>query len=121
MREGKPITLSNSEPEPDIVVAQLPRSQYLEHHPFPNNIHLLVEVSKATRNYDLSTKKTLYAKENIPEYWVVYLANKKLIVYRYPQGQDYQQEIEVLATESISPLAFPDILITVSDIFTVDG
>lgn len=119
VRESKPITLSNSEPEPDIVVAKLPRSQYIEHHPFPENIELVVEVSKATRSYDISTKKALYAKEKIPEYWVVDIKNRKLIVYRFPEAEDYQQSREFSATETVSPLGFEDISIPVSDIFAI--
>lgn len=119
VRENKPIALSNSEPEPDIVVAKLPRSQYIDHHPFPENIELLVEVSKATRSYDISTKKTLYAREKIPEYWVVDINDRKLIVYRFPEAEDYRQKREFSASETVSPLAFPDFSISVSDIFAI--
>lgn len=119
VRENKPITLSNSEPEPDIGVAKLPRSQYIHHHPFPENIELLVEVSKATRNYDISTKKALYAQEKIPEYWVVDIKARKLIVYCFPEAEDYRQQSEFSGTETVSPLAFSDISIPVSDIFAI--
>ncbi|MDJ1168790.1 Uma2 family endonuclease [Roseofilum sp. BLCC_M154] len=119
VREAKPITLSQSEPEPDIVVAKLPRSQYIDHHPFPENIELVVEVSKATRNYDISAKKELYARETIPEYWIVDIQNKTLIVYRAPQDSDYQERQEFSVTEVVSPFAFPDIVISVSDVFAV--
>ena len=120
VRENKPITLSNSEPEPDIVVAKLPRSQYLEHHPFPTNIVLLVEVSKSTLERDTSVKKKVYARENIPEYWVVDVAGRKLIVYRLPASGDYQQRTELSANETIFPLAFPDVEIAIAQIFSVD-
>ncbi|MEM9540297.1 MAG: Uma2 family endonuclease [Cyanobacteria bacterium P01_E01_bin.42] len=119
IRESKPITLSNSEPEPDIVVARLPRSQYIEHHPFPEDISLLIEVSKATRNRDLSTKKQLYAAANIPEYWIVDIKNRKLIVFRSPESGDYQQSIALSVSETVSPLAFPDLAIAVSEIFAI--
>lgn len=92
VREAKPITLSNSEPEPDIVVAKLPRSQYIEYHPFSPNIDIVLEVSKATRSYDMSAKKALYAREKIPEYWIVDIKNIRLIVYRFTEGEDYQQK-----------------------------
>jgi Uma2 family endonuclease len=119
VRENKPITLSNSEPEPDIAVVELPRSQYLEHHPYADNILLLVEVSKSTLDYDTSVKKKIYAQENIPEYWVVDVKGRKLITYRFPSSNDYQQTTEWLSGTTISPLAFPDIKINISDIFSV--
>ncbi|MBE9128749.1 MULTISPECIES: Uma2 family endonuclease [unclassified Coleofasciculus] len=119
VRENKPITLSNSEPEPNIVIAKLPRSQYLDHHPFPTDILLLVEVSKSTLERDTSVKKKIYARENIPDYWVVDVANRKLIVYRSPGSGDYEQRAELSSTEKISPLAFFDIEIAIGQIFSV--
>ncbi|NEQ21179.1 MAG: Uma2 family endonuclease [Microcoleus sp. SIO2G3] len=119
VRENKPITLSNSEPEPDITIAKLPRSQYLEHHPFPTDILLLVEVSKSTLERDTSVKKKIYARENILEYWVVDVVGRKLIVYRSPVSGDYQQRIELSASETISPLVFPDVEIAIAQIFSV--
>ncbi|MBP0014899.1 MAG: Uma2 family endonuclease [Roseofilum sp. SBFL] len=119
VREAKPITLSTSEPEPDIVVAKLPRSQYIDHHPFPQDIELVVEVSKATQSYDMSAKKALYAQENIPEYWIVDINSRTVMVYRFPQGNDYRDRKVFSVTEEVFPLAFPDLLIPVSDIFTI--
>ncbi len=52
--ESHPITLNNSpysrasEPEPDIAIVQLPESIYDAHHPYPENIYWLIEVSKET-------------------------------------------------------------------------
>lgn len=44
---GKPITLPNgSEPEPDIAVIQRLGRQYLQHHPYPENIFWVIEYSK---------------------------------------------------------------------------
>jgi Uma2 family endonuclease len=119
VRENKPVTLSTSEPEPDIVIAQLPRSQYIEHHPYPENILLLVEVSKSTLNYDTSVKKKIYSQENIPEYWVVDVKGRKLIVHRSPLSGDYREQVELLSGAKIAPLAFPDLELKISDIFSV--
>ncbi len=119
VRENKPITLSNSEPEPDIAVVKLPRSQYFQNHPYSENILLLVEISKSTLDYDTSIKKKIYAQENIPEYWVVDVNNRKVIVYRSPALNTYEQSREYSSGEKISPLAFPDINININDIFCV--
>jgi Uma2 family endonuclease len=101
------------------VLAKLPRSQYLEHHPFPTNILLLVEVSKSRLERVTSVKKKIYARDNISEYWVVDVLEKKLIVYRSPVSGDYQQRIELPASETISPWAFPDVEIAIAQIFSV--
>jgi len=57
IREAHPITLSGSEPEPDIAVVKLPRSQYQNRHPMPEDILFLIEVSNSTLAYDLQLRK----------------------------------------------------------------
>src|SRR4051812_26988561 len=47
-----PITLAESEPEPDLAVARGPDTQYLDRHPGPEEIVLLVEVSDSTLAFD---------------------------------------------------------------------
>lgn len=48
IRSSKPITLTNdSEPEPDIAIMQRLGREYLEHHPYPENIFWLVEPAKS--------------------------------------------------------------------------
>ncbi|MFE1747424.1 Uma2 family endonuclease [Coleofasciculus sp. H7-2] len=77
---SKTITLPNeSEPEPDIAIVQRLEHEYLEPHPYPENIFCLIEYSDSTLDKDWQTKSKVYAEVNIPEYWVVNL--KKRISY----------------------------------------
>ncbi|AFY70105.1 protein of unknown function DUF820 [Thalassoporum mexicanum PCC 7367] len=117
VRENKPITLADSEPEPDIAVVKLPRSQYLQHHPFAEHILLVVEVAKSSLPYDRTIKKELYAQANIPEYWLVDLQNRRVMVWRSPQGKTYQTELECNLADLLSMAAFPKLSITVASIF----
>ncbi|MEM9507177.1 MAG: Uma2 family endonuclease, partial [Cyanobacteria bacterium P01_E01_bin.35] len=39
--ESYPITLDNSEPEPDIAAVRLPNGNYLNHHPYPQDVYWL--------------------------------------------------------------------------------
>jgi Uma2 family endonuclease len=89
IREAHPITLSNSEPEPDIAIVKLPKSKYFENHPIPQDILWLVEISDTTLTYDLNRKKEIYAAANIAEYWVADLKNKKLTVFTQPSNNNY--------------------------------
>lgn len=50
---------------------------------------LLVEIADTTLAYDRSTKRVLYARNGIPEYWLANLIQGVLEVYRHPQGLDY--------------------------------
>jgi Uma2 family endonuclease len=116
IRQAHPITLSNSEPEPDIVLCKAPNSNYYNRHPYPDDIYLVVEISYTTLKYDLSTKKSIYARDNIKEYWVIDVENKKVIVFKHPQNGDYlfRQEYKqgALTLES-----YPNIEINVENLF----
>lgn len=48
IRSQLPITLSTSEPEPDIAVVRIDPGGYADHHPAPNEILLLIEVAHTT-------------------------------------------------------------------------
>lgn len=108
VRSGHPITLSDSEPEPDIVLAQLPETRYDERHPYPKDIYLLIEISYSTLEYDLAQKKQAYAEAGIFEYWIIDLKHRQLIVFRDPENGDYQHQSKV-SRGTIQPIAFPEI------------
>jgi Uma2 family endonuclease len=116
IRFAKPITLPNdSEPEPDIAIVQRLGREYLEHHPYPENIFWLIEYSDSTLVKDLETKTKIYAEVGIPEYWVVNLKSRYLIIFRDPQDGDYASKL-TLKAGTVNPLAFPDVGISVSAI-----
>ncbi len=113
--QAQPITLDNSEPEPDVTVAKLPETRYLNHHPYPQDIYWLIEVSNRTLNKDLNQKIITYARNGIPEYWVIDLVNKKLIIHTQVQNNGYAQITEY-TTGTVSSLAFPDIAIALNEL-----
>ena len=92
IRECKGVTLPTSEPQPDIAVVE--NRRYGEHHPYPENIYLLIEIAKSRPTRDLETKRKIYAKASICEYWVFDLEKQELRVFRDIQGEgetvDYQ-------------------------------
>ena len=116
VRPPAPITLSNSEPEPDIAVVRGTWEDCRDRHPGVNDIFLLVEVSRSTLRFDRSTKVALYGSEGIEEYWIVDLQNRCLEVYRNPGNGGYGDR-QVLTEGAIAPLAFPDCVIQVESLF----
>ncbi|MEL6493073.1 MAG: Uma2 family endonuclease [Cyanobacteria bacterium J06621_3] len=116
VRQAKPITLPNqSEPEPDIAVVQDLGREYLNHHPYPENVFWIIEYSESSLSKDLGIKTNVYADVNIPEYWVVNLKSRVLIVFREPVEGQYTTRQEY-TSGTIASLAFPDIPIKVSTI-----
>lgn len=116
VRFNGPITLSNSEPEPDIAIVRLPESSYSNRHPNPQDIFWIIEVAKTSLKKDLETKLTIYATDEIQEYWIIDLSTKQIIVFRNPQKGKYFQQFKT-AKRTITPLAFPDIQVAVEQLF----
>ncbi|MDJ0601709.1 MAG: Uma2 family endonuclease [Crocosphaera sp.] len=44
---------------------------YDTHHPYPEDIYWLIEISNTSLSKNLGAKKTIYASANIQEYWVI--------------------------------------------------
>ncbi|MGV2827847.1 Uma2 family endonuclease [Myxosarcina sp. GI1(2024)] len=114
--EAHPITLANSEPEPDIAVVRLPNTNYLTRHPYPDDIYWLIEISNTTLEEDLGKKKKIYAKANINEYWVIDLKTTELTIFREPSANDYKTKFTV-SYGTIFSIAFPSIPIEVVKLF----
>lgn len=114
VRQSKPITMpqSSSEPEPDIAIAQRLGREYLEHHPYPENIFWLIEYSRSSLRKDLEVKTKLYGSAGIPEYWVINLRTMELIVFRSPNEAGYQSQ-QTITQGTIAPVAFPDLAVEV--------
>jgi Uma2 family endonuclease len=94
----EPITLSNSEPEPDIVVVRGDTRQYLDRHPGAEDIALIIEVSDTTLQRARTVKKRIYARAGISTYWIVNLLEEQVEVYSQPlvevEQPDYSQRLD---------------------------
>lgn len=80
-----PVELPNAtEPEPDFAIIRQREGDYLQGHPQPDDIVLIIEIADTSLSYDLQTKLPLYAEAGIGVYWVVNLVAERLEVYREP-------------------------------------
>lgn len=77
----EPITLSDSELEPDVMIIRGGTRDYLNTHPQAKDIILVVEVSDTTLVRDQTLKKNLYARHGISNYWIINLINQQLEIY----------------------------------------
>jgi Uma2 family endonuclease len=104
-----------SDPEPDAIV--LARSILeMSARPRPEDIRLVVEVSDTTLAFDLNVKAGLYARAGIPEYWVLDVRGRRLVVHRDPIDGKYRSVVAYSEDESCSCLAAPDRLVRVGDL-----
>jgi Uma2 family endonuclease len=82
----QPITMKDSEPEPDVCVVRGQRRDFVQRHPTPPDVVLLIEVSDSTLQQDQTWKKRIYAQAGIPVYWIVNLPDRQIEVYTDPSG-----------------------------------
>ena len=105
-----------SEPEPDVAVLKYRADFYSESLPSPADVLLLIEVAETSLSYDRRVKVPLYAKAGIQEVWVVDVEAKLIYGYRTPVKGKYQETYVVKRGETITPVAFPEIVLQVDEI-----
>ena len=112
-----PIRLTDySEPEPDITLLRPRADFYRTSKARPEDVLLLVEVAESSLIYDRMTKLPRYAAVGIPEVWIVNLVDQRIEVYRDPGADGYHSVMITERGGALSPLAFPDVSITVEEI-----
>ena len=105
VKEQAPITTKDSEPEPGITIIRGSRRDYLERHPGPNDIALVIEVSDSTLRRDRGLKKRIYARAGIQVYWIINLLENCIEVYTEPaknaEEPDYQRRQNYFPADEI--------------------
>lgn len=115
VRVQMPLSLGDSEPQPDVAVVPGKPGEYRDAH--PTTAVLVVEVAQSSLEYDRQVKGLLYAGANIPEYWLVNLEERCVEVYRDPSlGIGYRWRRIDTPDETLTYLQKPDSPINVSDL-----
>jgi Uma2 family endonuclease len=113
LRVQTPLALSDhDEPEPDLAV--VPLGDYRA--ALPTTALLVVEVADTSRAHDLGAKSVVYARAGIPEYWVLDLVERRIVVHTEPRPDGYAG-LRTLRAGTLSPAAFPDLVLDVAAAF----
>ncbi|PZU92321.1 MAG: hypothetical protein DCE90_18540 [Pseudanabaena sp.] len=107
----------NSQPQPDLAILK-PRNDFYESGlPIPEDILLIIEVADSSIDYDRDEKAPLYATAGIPEMWL-FDVNKKVIEgYSQPSPLGYKQIHRYDEGDTLSMLAFPDVIFNWNELF----
>jgi Uma2 family endonuclease len=110
----------SNNPMPDLAVVA-GRPGY--HGAHPTTAALVVEVSDATLDTDVTDKAERYATAGIADYWVLDLNGRRLLVFRDPMplpaglgATAYKTRLTLTPGDSVSPLAAPGSTIRVADL-----
>jgi hypothetical protein len=86
IRVQQPITTSDSEPEPDVVLASGLRALFKTRNPKPPECIIVAEVADSSLHEDQTTKLELYAGAKVAVYWIINLIDRRVEVYTEPRG-----------------------------------
>ena len=106
----------DSEPEPDILVLRRKHQRAAPGKPRAADVFLLVEIADTSLHYDLHTKVPLYARNGIPEVWVVDLNANAVHVFRDPRAGEYRHA-GLHTGGDLAPEAFPAAAIDLRRLF----
>jgi Uma2 family endonuclease len=88
LRNQEPITLSDSEPEPDLAVVRGSEDDYAHSHPGPADTALVIEVADSTLRED-RWKRAIYSKAGISIYLIINLPKQSIEFYSTPNAAGY--------------------------------
>jgi len=104
-------------PEPDLAVVADAKSEYRRRHPRADETVLVVEVADTSLRQDLLTKRDIYARAGVPEYWVVSIPYRELIVHRGLDNGRYQEVTTLSGNDALSAASAPGKSILVKLVF----
>ena len=110
------VILPDSEPQPDIVLLAWRDDFYRQRLPQAADVALVVEVAETSLRYDRRVKGPLYAEAGVRDYWIVDLDGDAIDVCRDPATGGFERTERLTRGAEIAPLAFPDVLLAVSDL-----
>jgi len=109
-RIQNPITLADSEPQPDVAIVRWRDDFYLAGHPTPPDIYWVIEVADTTITYDRGVKVPLYLSAGIPEVWLINLDEDCLEVYRQGKSEMLRRG------QSLIPLQFRELVFSADEL-----
>ena len=105
-----------NQPEPDIALVKWRDDGYRHRAPAAEDVLLLIEVSHTSLAYDRNIKLALYARFLVPEVWLANIPARLIEAYTEPVDGEYTITRVYRPGETVSPTAFPDIALPVSQI-----
>ena len=109
-----PLTLADSEPEPDISIVRGDERDFTTRH--PGTAALVIEVAVTSLAEDRSLA-SLYAEAGVGEYWIVIPAARRVEVHRQPEGGAYRVRSVVEGDAILGCTAVPNVIIRLAELF----
>jgi Uma2 family endonuclease len=116
VRQEQPLSIGDSEPEPDLAVVRGQIDDWANRH--PATADLILEIAVSTLELDLE-KAEIYAEAGVQEYWLVRPEQAEIDVYRGPVDGRYTMMTTSRATDTLSCGSLPSIQVNLGELFVV--
>lgn len=110
----QPITIGDSEPEPDVAVIKGSNDQYRTSH--PTTAELAIEICVTSHDYDRS-KLRAYAQGGVKECWLILGPEKAAEVFTSPSVNGFQKSESYSAGAILTSKAAPEITVDLNALF----
>jgi Uma2 family endonuclease len=114
IRREEPLTLRDSEPEPDLAIVLGQRRDFLTSH--PATAALAIEVAVSSPDVDRALAE-IYAEAGAGEYWVVLPQERLIEVYRHPEGNRYREMRTYSRGEEIASETIPGLRLALAELY----
>jgi len=118
LRVQLPLQLGElSVPEPALAVVSREEGTRRDSH--PRHALLVIEVARGSLREDRTTKGALYARHDIPEFWLMDVERQRVEVYRQPDVESaaYSERTTVQPSDVLTSQAVPRLSIPLKDIW----
>lgn len=102
-----------SEPEPDLAIVEFDPDD----GEAPTTALLAIEVANASLRDDLTRKARIYARASIPEYWVLDVKKRELVVHRSPANGKYKSVKRLADLSAVKSSAVASLVLDLRHIF----
>lgn len=117
VRQEQPLTLADSEPEPDLAVVEGSPADYRQQH--PATASLVIE--EAVTSSDLDREKAaIYAEANVLEYWLLLPGVEQAEIFTRPAVNGYAIHRTIEIDGTLSPLGFPTMKLALRALFEAE-
>ena len=114
VRQDQPLTLRDSEPEPDIAIVCGSVRDYWSSH--PATAMLVIEIAISTATFDRE-KAALYAEAGVEEYWIVLPVERRVEVHRRPAAGAYLERSIVEGDITLTCASVPSVSVRLGELF----
>lgn len=108
------MSLSYSEPLPDLAVVSGSKADFRSRH--PTTAELIIEVAVSSERPDREMA-ALYAEAGVKEYWIVLALKQQVDVYRKPLAGKYQERHLFTKDDEVVCAALPAIRVSLPALF----